>query len=222
MTAPAIGGAAIALAVVLVSWFRPEPESSVIPDDAPAAAPPESVAERADRRAPVAEEPAAVADAARGSAVQSAANPVQTPEAAPLPGQVPATPMTQLFANRQEPPPALAEGERAFVAEPIDATWAPGAEADLLAKFAQMPGLKLIDLNVECRSTMCRLQLTQPSGGPEPDGGRPFNILLDEIGYEPRWMMAIAERSGPMRSIAYLWREGFAPERPVDERHETN
>jgi hypothetical protein len=220
MTAPAIGGAAIAVAVVLVSWFRPQP--NVIPDDVPASAPDVSGAERAARRPPAAEAPAEVADAAREPVAPSAASPEPTPDALPLPGEVPATPMIQLFANRQEPPPALAEGERAFVAEPVDASWAPGAEADLLAVFAQMPGLKLIDLQVECRSTMCRLQITQPGGGPEPDGRRPFNILLDEIGYEPRWMMAIQERSGPMRSIAYLWREGFAPERPVDERRETN
>ena len=131
--------------------------------------------------------------------------------------------MAQLLGDRQQEfPPELAEGEREFAAEPVDATWAPGAEADVLAKFAQMPGLKLIDLQVECRSTMCRLQLTQPSGAPAPDGARPFNILLDSIGLEPRWMMAIGDRSSAMRSIAYLWRDGFAPERPAGERNETN
>ena len=216
VAAPAIGGAAIAVAVALVWLFRPEP--SAAPDEAPA----EPAAAPAERGTPAAEAPAAVAPAAPAPVAQSAANPAPTPEVAPLPGQAPATPMMQLFANQREPPPALAEGEREFAAEPIDATWAAGAEADVLAVFAQMPGLKLIDLQVECRSTMCRLQITQPGGGPEPDGRRPFNILLDEIGYEPRWMMAIQERAGPMRSIAYLWRDGFAPERPVDERHETN
>jgi hypothetical protein len=69
---------------------------------------------------------------------------------------------------------------------------------------------------------MCRLQLTQPSGAPEPDGDRPFNILLDSIGLEPRWMMAIGDRSHAMRSIAYLWREGFAPERELEHLNETN
>jgi hypothetical protein len=131
--------------------------------------------------------------------------------------------MAQLLAEREkEFPPEVAEGEREFAAEPVDATWASGAEAEVLSKFAQMPGLKLIDLQVECRSTMCRLQLTQPSGGPDAVGGRPFNILLDSIGYQPRWMMAIGDRSGTMRSIAYLWRDGFAPERRTDEPDEPN
>jgi hypothetical protein len=131
--------------------------------------------------------------------------------------------MAQLLAEREkEFPPEVAAGEREFAAEPVDPTWAPGAEAEVLSKFAQMPGLKLIDLQVECRSTMCRLQLTQPTGAPDAGGGRPFNVLLDSIGHEPRWMMAIRDSSGAMRSIAYLWRDGFAPQRRIDEPHDQN
>jgi hypothetical protein len=153
----------------------------------------------------------------------SIAEPAATPERAPLPGETPATPMTQLLADRQENlivrddpdrgglPPGLVEGKREFAAEPIDATWAPGAEADLLAKFAQMPGLKLIDLQVECRSTMCRFQLTQPAG-PAAQGSPMALDLGKSMGLTPRWMMAVADRPGAptSRSIAYLWREGYA------------
>jgi hypothetical protein len=102
----------------------------------------------------------------------------------------------------------MAEGEREFAAEPVDATWASGAEAKLLSKYAEMPNLKLIYLQVECRSTMCRLQLTQPSA---PGGGpQPFNLLRDSTGLEPRWMIAIGGPGGSMKSVAYLWRDGFA------------
>ena len=86
-------------------------------------------------------------------------------------------------------------------------------EADVLARFAQMPGLKLIDLQVECRSTMCRLQLLQPS----PNGFGPLNAMLESVapGLEPRWMTTVKERiNAPVVSIAYLWREGFAPPKP--------
>jgi hypothetical protein len=113
-------------------------------------------------------------------------------------------------------PPGLAEGEREFAAEPIDAAWAPGAEADLLAKFAQMPGLKLIDLQVQCRSTMCQLQLTQPPATLRQDGLTPFTILNDQIDLTPRWMMVVVDGVGaptgtqPIKSLAYYWREGFA------------
>jgi hypothetical protein len=91
-----------------------------------------------------------------------------------------------------------------------------------LAKFAQMPRLTLIGLQVECRSTMCRLELLQPDGAPAADGSRPFNILLDSVGLEPRWLMAIQGRTGPMRSVAYLWREGFAPQQKAGELQLTN
>lgn len=233
MTAPAIGGAAIVLAVALVWFFQPEPERSGAPE--PASTP--SVPPAASARPPVIEAPhttnTAPAAAPNG---QLPVNAAPTPERSPLPGEAPATPMAQVLADRQQNtiiqnygrdntgvPPELAEGEREFSAEPIDGTWAPSAEAKLLSTFAEIPGLELIDLQVHCRSTMCRLQMTQP---PAAGGGQlPFNILRDQVGMTPRWMMAVVEGSGPpgppqsgaaprpMRSIAYLWREGFAPER---------
>jgi hypothetical protein len=224
ITAPAIGGSAIALAVALVWLFRPELDrpSSVAGEDAAAPVPAERGSMPAARRTPSAEVPPPMpARAVEGRITESAANPPPIAEVAPLPGQPPATPMAQMLAERErEFPPEIAEGERQFAAEPVDSTWAPGAEAEVLSKFAQMPGLKLIDLQVECRSTMCRLQLAQPTGAPEAGDGRPFNILLDSIGYKPRWMMAIRDPSGAMRSIAYLWRDGFAPERSTDEPQE--
>jgi hypothetical protein len=230
MTAPAIGGASIALAVALVWYFRPQPEPSLVLDDSAVtapAAPPVALPDPARNAAP----PAPLAPRSTTEPVASTA---PAPQRSPLPGEAPATPMTQLLADRElnvivgraagadsAIPPQLAEGERSFAAEPIDTAWAPGAEARLLAVFAEMPGLKLIDLQAECRSTMCRLQLMQPPAAPgQQPGALPFNILRDEVGMTPRWMMAVVDgfpadrTSGPLpiRSIAYLWREGFAPE----------
>jgi hypothetical protein len=226
MTAPAIGVAAVVLALVLVWYSGPDaepPPDAQAPGVAPApavGAPAAAVASSEAR--PV---PAVPPDARLAEPVASS---TPTPERAPLPGETPATPMTQMIADRQNNvimrrtdagdgiPPGLTQGELEFAAEPVDAAWAPGAEADLLAKFAQMPGLKLLDLDVECRSTMCRLQLTQPRE-PPPQGGAaspaltPFNLLRDSIdGAKARWMMVIGDGTGPTRSVAYLWREGFA------------
>ncbi|HUQ53648.1 MAG TPA: hypothetical protein VM692_15580 [Gammaproteobacteria bacterium] len=230
MTAPAIGGAAILLAVALVWYLRPQPEISVETADAP-----QPRAQVTGSPAPRTAEPSS-AESARATPTESVKSPVSERAArSPLPGETPAAPMAELFANRQQNvvvqrgdansgvPPQVAEGEREFAAEPVDATWASGAEAALLAKFAQMPGLELIDLQVECRSTMCRLQVTQPRAVTEV-GASPFNLLYNDSGMKPRWMMVVPDGPlggpGPMRSIAYLWRDGFAPEREQGAAHD--
>jgi hypothetical protein len=195
VTAQIVSGATVGVAVALVWYFRPQPESSLAPDAPELPAPAEDIAvPRVDELSPAEAAPEASAAPGNESAVAAA----PAPPRSPLPGETPTTPMTQMLADRQhnvivrdDPaagrfPPGLAEGEREFAAEPIDATWAPGAEADLLAKIAQMPGLKLIDLQVQCRSTMCQLQLTQPPATPRQEGLTPFTILNDEIDLTPR------------------------------------
>jgi hypothetical protein len=221
----------LGLAAALVLRVRPDAESTAPPDDAAAReAEPEASGSAADlvnkdADAPRAEPPPADAVAVARPAAE---------ERAPLPGEAPATPMTKLLTDLQSnvivgrtgPPPIpipseMIEGERAFSVEPIDAAWAPGAEADILAKFAQMQGLKLIDLRVECRSTMCRVELSQPSAA---SGERPpsFSSLLDSLGLKTRWIMGVVDPSGAaLKSFAYLWRDGFAP-RPPGQSHDAN
>ena len=232
MTAPVIGGAAIALAVALVWFFqwRPEPNGAL---ESESTAPSEQTAARSPRSAS-APPPVAVPAPDVAPSVQPSANTVPTPERSPLPGEAPTTPMAQALAAQQqnliiqnrEPglaiPPEMAEGEREFAAEPIDGTWAPGAEASLLSTFAQVPGLELVDLQVHCRSTMCRVQLSQ-SIAVRADAKPPFKIA-DQVDMKPRWIMTVFDGAAPARppqpgdpplplkSIAYLWRDGFAPE----------
>jgi hypothetical protein len=214
MTAPAISAAAMALAVALVWHSRPDTEPP-LPLDA-TTVPVQQVlpvnARIADSSTQRANPPSAAAEPMLRIVASTEARAARSP----LPGEAASTPMTDLQGRlNAESRPGVAESEREFAAEPVDATRAPGAEADLLARFAQMPGLKLIDMRVHCRSTMCRLELVQPDGAPAVAGGpRPFNILLDSVGLEPRWMISLARRGEPMRSVAYLWREGFAPPKP--------
>ena len=216
-----ISGAAVALAVAVVWYFRPEPEASLESGGDAVTAQPEPAVS-----APTAREIGAQTLAANSpaSAAQTIAVAAPAPDAprSPLPGETAATPMANLLVGR-EPRPGVVESERDFAAEPVDATWASGAEADLLARFAQMPGLTLTSLQVHCRSTMCRVEVVQPSGAPPVEGGpRPFSILRDSLGLEPRWMMAIGDRTNQMRSVAYLWREGFAAKPLSGPAHETN
>src|SRR5262249_14971893 len=141
-----------------------------------------------------------------------------TPPRAPLPGETPVMPMAQLLEGRRDAPPVLVEGEREFATEPVDARWAPGAEANLLGKVAQLPRLALTGLRAECRSTMCRLQLVLP----KTSGLGPLSSAADQpvnfsssLGLEPRWVIAIQDPSGTRQMVAYLWREGLA----TDVRH---
>ncbi|HET7609724.1 MAG TPA: hypothetical protein VFL84_13675 [Gammaproteobacteria bacterium] len=215
LSALAISGAAVALAIALVAYFRPGGEPPLV---SKSETPPV-------QEVPVANEPAAappleatvfVPPAAESRA---GAGPVPSIEPAPLPGATATTPMADLMAGRgtDRPMPALIERERAFAVEPVDRTWAPAAEARIYAKLAEIPGLKLIGLQVECRSTMCRIQ-TESSGG----SSLPFKDLLGPAGLEPAWMATIKERNGPVRSAAYLWRDGFAPPTEPLQPRDTN
>ena len=222
LTAPGIGAAAAVLAVALVWYFQRGEEPPGVDGGAGPAVP---VTNDSAARISV-PEPATNPPSPQAVPVdENGVMPIASVQRAPLPGETPSTPLANLFADRQgELPPGLKEGEREFAEEPVDTSWAPGAEADLLAQFAQIPRLALIDLQVECRSTMCRVQLTQPRGATAQDGVRPFGILLDSVGIKPRYINMMFDQSGGMKSVAYLWREGFArlppPEPP--QPHEAN
>jgi hypothetical protein len=219
MTAPAIGGLAIAFAAALVWLFSPEPPAplSETGDRAPAA----------QERVPPVAEPLQVTEAVAPAPADVEQVAPQAPfERAPLPGEMPRRPMAELVAERQnlvtrsgpgapnrELPENIAAIELEFAKEPIDRTWAPGAEAAIYAGLAQIPGLALIDQRVECRSTTCRLEVTQArtESGLLPFNMGSFQMLRDSLGLEPRWMMMGVGASPAMRSIGYFYREGFSP-----------
>jgi hypothetical protein len=130
-----------------------------------------------------------------------------------LPNQVPATPMADVLARRGMPViPELIETERAFATESSDPAWSTAAEAQILAKIAEVPGLELVSLDVECRQTLCRLQFVTP--GPHPNGppsaaprvpDAPQIPGIAEIagatGLKGRWVFGFSELS-----MAYLER----------------
>jgi hypothetical protein len=229
MTAPAIGGMAVVLAAALVWLFRPE--LPVALDDAAMPQPVVETAAAASRSSAPAVEP----PAPEALATEPAASSPPAPERSPLPGETPATPMADIVTERQnmirragaggpgnEFPPQIAAVEREFGTEPVDQTWAPGAEAAVFAAFAQMPGLKLVDQQVECRSTMCRIQLTQPGSAVTSGERPPFNILSDSLGLRPRFVMMVGAGSTSQRSIGYFWREGLAPSEQPDQAQRNN
>lgn len=229
MRAPVTGGAAVVLAAALVWLFQPEPPVAPGGD-----AMPEPVAETV-AGAPRTYAPAVEPPAPEAPAAEPALSSPPPAERAPLPGETPRTPMAELVNERQnmirragaggrgnEFPPDIAAVELEFGTEPVDRTWAPSAEAAVFAAFAQIPGLKLIDQQVECRSTMCRIELTQPGSAVTSGERGPFNLLGDSIGLTPRWMMMVGAGSTSMRSVGYFWREGLAPSEQPDQPQRNN
>jgi hypothetical protein len=134
--------------------------------------------------------------------------------------------MADVFAARGMPtPPELLETERAFAAEPRDPDWSTAAESQILAKFAEIPGLKLASLDVECRQTLCRLQFvaprTVPAGPPSAEELARVRAapqvpgiadLVRATGLKGSWMFAFI----PV-SMAYLER-GEAADAPTATR----
>jgi hypothetical protein len=215
MSASAISVAAVVLATALVAYFRPGTEPPLAPERETPPVQPVPVANEPAAAPPVAE--TVVAPPPREAGAAAARAPGIEP--APLPGATAATPMADLMAGRANdgPPLPLIEGERAFAAEPVDRTWAPATEASIYARLAEIPGLKLTDLQVECRSTMCRLQMA--SGGSSLPS---FKELFEPIALRPAWMAMMKDPAG-QRSFAYLWRDGFGPQQPeLGQPHEAN
>jgi hypothetical protein len=114
-----------------------------------------------------------------------------------------AGPVSSLFQQR----------ENAFVAEPLDPLWSRSREAEILGRIAQINGLRLINIEVECRTSMCRLQWTQnaPVFVEDEVKGLPNDVyegLLARLGYTQMIPMGNAfvgdKGGGGITSLTYL------------------
>jgi hypothetical protein len=113
-------------------------------------------------------------------------------------------PVSSLFQQR----------ENAFVAEPLDPLWSRSREAEILGQIAQISGLRLINIEVECRTSMCRLQWTQ-SVSVSAEGelrGMPnvvYEALLARLGYTQMIPLGTAGDAGSstITSLTYLPRQ---------------
>lgn len=198
---------AIVVLIVLV-WLipydpQPDGEIQVPPPVAPIVATPAiSPTERADSgRAHVA--------------------PESTPDVAEPPAPKPQAPATtkamplRMWSDRGLDGPVSSlfqQRENAFVAEPLDPLWSRSREAEILGQIAQISGLRLINIEVECRTSMCRLQWTQnvpvPVEGERrgmPDAV--YEDLLARLGYTQMIPMGTAGDAGTITSLTYLPRQ---------------
>ena len=183
--------------LVVVVWLipydrLPDGEIQPPPPVAPVVATPESGSTPATGNAPaLSDQPAASA-------------PVEPPV------QVALTPMEQKARSAQFlANPELAGMEQAFAAERVDPIWATGMEGNILGQLAQA-NLQLVTMQVECRTSMCRVQLMErPSKSPDMAA---FRDLVRGFGLDVWRMENLGNQSGATTTVAYLARrESMSP-----------
>lgn len=91
-----------------------------------------------------------------------------------------------------------------FAAEATDPSWSDFAEARILGEISRLGGLSLITIDVECRTTLCRVQSVFPTS----DARARHRILgvAATLGLEPRPVVAVSNRSGNVAFLAYFAR----------------
>lgn len=188
----------VLIAVVWLIPYDPLPDGQiqVPPPVAPVVATPESGATPATDNAPV------ISD-------QPAANDPVEPLVL-LPDQVALSPMAQkarslqFLANRE-----LAGMEQAFAAERVDPLWATGMEGHILGQLAQA-NLQLVTMQVECRTSMCRVQLVEgPSERTDPGT---FHDLVRDLGLDVWRVNGFVDQNGTPTLLAHLARrESLSP-----------
>jgi hypothetical protein len=191
---------AIAVLVVVVWLIPDEPlldgEIQVPPPIAPVVATPQSGSTLATDNAPVSSDQAAAHD------------PVEP--RVPPPDQVALSPMAQkaqsAWSLRDR---GLASVEQAFAAEPIDPLWATGMEGSILGQLAQA-NLQLVTMQVECRTSMCRVQLVEgPSKRTDPGT---FHDLVRDMGLDVWRVNGFVDQNGTPTLVAHLARrESMSP-----------
>jgi hypothetical protein len=88
--------------------------------------------------------------------------------------------------------------------ENIDRDWAPRAEAEILEKVSQT-GIRVLDLRVECRTSICRLELLQSAD--ERSISIPVGLALLQIdALQPSPLRQVDSAAGTRATVSYLAR----------------
>jgi hypothetical protein len=189
----------IAIAVlIMLAWLIPwdvEPDGQIQvgPPVAPVMATAESRSTPAMDDAPVLSE--------ERTADDPAAPPVL------LPDQVLLTPMQQKAQSaRALIEPGMAGIEQAFAAERVDPLWATGMERTIFDHLAQASGLEVVTMQVECRTSMCRVQLIEPPTKPWNPGA--FRDLVRDFGLDVWRVNRFVDENGTPSLVAHLARPG--------------
>ena len=101
--------------------------------------------------------------------------------------------------------PEFGQTLRQFAAERSDPSWSAATEARILREISQATGLSAGDVQVGCRTTLCRVLLTNPQFVPNARY-RAFNELVASFGLKELWSFALPDENGTMFSVAYVQR----------------
>ncbi len=112
------------------------------------------------------------------------------------------------------PIPEFADTLRQFAAEVDDPNWSVATETHIFSEISQATGLSAGDIQVDCRTTMCRVLLTKPASTPNPRY-RGFNDLVDSFGLETVWLLALPDENGTPVNFAYVRRPEAAATPPA-------
>ena len=185
---------AVLMVVVWLIPYDPPPDGQiqVPPPVAPVIATPESRSTPAIDDAPVLSDEPTTDD------------PTEPPVL--LSDQVALTPMEQKAQSaRALIDPGMAGIEQAFAAERVDPLWATGMEGHILGQLAQAD-LQLVTMQVECRTSMCRVQLVEgPSKRTDPGT---FHDLVRDLSLDVWRVNGFVDQSGTRTLVAHLARPG--------------
>ncbi len=124
-----------------------------------------------------------------------------------LPDQVVLTPMEQKAQSaRALIEPGMGGIEQSFAAERVDPLWAAGMERTILDHFAQTEGLAVVTMQVECKTSMCRVQLIEPPSKPWNPGA--FHDLVRDFGLDVWRVNRFVDQHGTPTLVAHLARPG--------------
>ena len=92
-----------------------------------------------------------------------------------------------------------------YESEAVDQTWASVAEAEILEKISQT-GVNALDLRVECKTTICRLELVELASE-RPASVRIAVALLQSTELAPTFPTQIDSPAGTRATVSYLARK---------------
>lgn len=95
--------------------------------------------------------------------------------------------------------------EKQFQSETVDRNWASRAEAEVLEKLSQT-GLKAMNVRAECRTTVCRLEVTERAS--ESGDSIPLAVALLQLDeWQPSFPKQVDGAGGARTTVSYLARK---------------